>query len=244
MQLSKLGEDITETLEVVPRQWKVIQTVRESFCAGNVRRLRAAVLFHVTPRGFAGPNLLAMILFEKFGQHKIENVAGSNHADLLIGNGAANRLEGWGGNDVITAGNGTDVLFGHDGNESLNGGLGNDVLEGGSGVDWALYNTGLGSGITIDLFSETQVAGGGGVDTLRDIENVMATGYADSPTGNNLANELRGEAGNDAIWGNGGAECHHGGIGDDAIAGGTGADTMIGGSGNDHIWGGGENVLV
>ena len=26
--------------------------------------------FHVTPRGFAGPNLLAMILFEKFGQHQ------------------------------------------------------------------------------------------------------------------------------------------------------------------------------
>jgi hypothetical protein len=24
-----MGEDITETLEVVPRQWKVIQTVRE-----------------------------------------------------------------------------------------------------------------------------------------------------------------------------------------------------------------------
>src|SRR5690242_17815662 len=30
-KLSKLGEDITETLEVVPRQWKVIQTVREKF---------------------------------------------------------------------------------------------------------------------------------------------------------------------------------------------------------------------
>ena len=27
-KLSKLGEDITETLEVIPRQWKVIQTVR------------------------------------------------------------------------------------------------------------------------------------------------------------------------------------------------------------------------
>ena len=26
-KLSKLGEDITETLEVIPRQWKVIQTV-------------------------------------------------------------------------------------------------------------------------------------------------------------------------------------------------------------------------
>ena len=28
-RLAKLGETITETLEVVPRQWKVIQTVRE-----------------------------------------------------------------------------------------------------------------------------------------------------------------------------------------------------------------------
>ena len=28
-RLRKLGEDITETLEVIPRQWKVIQTVRE-----------------------------------------------------------------------------------------------------------------------------------------------------------------------------------------------------------------------
>ena len=27
-RLSKLGEDVTETLEVVPRQWKVIQVIR------------------------------------------------------------------------------------------------------------------------------------------------------------------------------------------------------------------------
>src|SRR5262249_49630864 len=32
--------------------------------------------FHVTPRGFAGPNLLAMILFEKFGQHQPLNRGG------------------------------------------------------------------------------------------------------------------------------------------------------------------------
>jgi transposase len=31
VQLRKLGEDITETLEVIPRQWKVIQHVREKF---------------------------------------------------------------------------------------------------------------------------------------------------------------------------------------------------------------------
>jgi transposase len=70
-KLSKLGEDITETLEVIPRQWKVIQTVREKFSCRECERItQPAAPFHVTPRGFAGPNLLAMILFEKFGQHQ------------------------------------------------------------------------------------------------------------------------------------------------------------------------------
>jgi transposase len=70
-KLSKLGEDITETLEVVPRQWKVIQTVREKFSCRDCETItQPPAPFHVTPRGFTGPNLLAMILFEKFGQHQ------------------------------------------------------------------------------------------------------------------------------------------------------------------------------
>jgi transposase len=70
-KLSKLGEDITETLEVIPRSWKVIQTVRERFsCRACEAITQPPAPFHVTPRGFAGPNLLATILFEKFGQHQ------------------------------------------------------------------------------------------------------------------------------------------------------------------------------
>ncbi len=70
-KLSKLGEDATETLEVIPRQWKVIQTVREKFSCRECETItQPPAPFHVTPRGFAGPNLLAMILFEKFGQHQ------------------------------------------------------------------------------------------------------------------------------------------------------------------------------
>ena len=37
-RLRKLGEDVTRTLELVPRQWKVIETVREKFLAATVRR--------------------------------------------------------------------------------------------------------------------------------------------------------------------------------------------------------------
>jgi len=80
-RLSKLGEDITETLEVIPRQWKVIQTVREKFSCRECEKItQAPAPFHVTPRGFAGPNLLAMILFEKFGQHQPLNRQSERYA--------------------------------------------------------------------------------------------------------------------------------------------------------------------
>src|SRR5262249_26001074 len=70
-KLTKLGEDITETLEVIPRQWKVIKRVREKFsCRESERITQPRAPFHVTPRGVAGPSLLAMVLFEKFGQHQ------------------------------------------------------------------------------------------------------------------------------------------------------------------------------
>lgn len=70
-RLVKLGEDVTETLEEVPRQWKVIQTVREKFTCRDCEKIsQPPAPFHATPRGWAGPNLLATILFEKFGQHQ------------------------------------------------------------------------------------------------------------------------------------------------------------------------------
>ena len=70
-RLRKLGEDITETLEVIPRQWKVIQHVREKFTCRDCEKIsQAPAPFHVIPRGWAGPSLLAMILFEKYGQHQ------------------------------------------------------------------------------------------------------------------------------------------------------------------------------
>ncbi|WP_371741636.1 IS66 family transposase [Novosphingobium sp. 9U] len=70
-RLSKLGEDVTETLEVIPRQWKVVQTVRERFSCRECERItQPPAPFHVTPRGLFGPSFLAMVLFEKFGAHQ------------------------------------------------------------------------------------------------------------------------------------------------------------------------------
>ena len=55
---------------MIPRRWKVIQTVREKFTCRDCERIsQPPAPFHATPRGWAGPNLLATILFEKYGQH-------------------------------------------------------------------------------------------------------------------------------------------------------------------------------
>src|ERR1700736_2413871 len=80
-RLSKLGEDITETLEVVPKSWKVIQHVREKFTCRDCEKIsQAPAPFHVLARGWAGPSLLAMVLFEKFGQHQPLNRQAERYA--------------------------------------------------------------------------------------------------------------------------------------------------------------------
>jgi transposase len=80
-RLRKLGETVTETLEVIPRQWKVIQHVREKFTCRDCEKIsEAPAPFHTTARGWAGPSFLAMILFEKFGQHQPLNRQADRYA--------------------------------------------------------------------------------------------------------------------------------------------------------------------
>ena len=80
-RLRKLGEDVTETLEVIPRQWKVIQHVREKFTCRDCEKIsQAPAPFHVIARGWAGPSFLAMILFEKYGQHQPLNRQAERYA--------------------------------------------------------------------------------------------------------------------------------------------------------------------
>jgi transposase len=69
-KLTKLGETVTETLEVIPRQWKVVQTVREKFACRSCEAItQPPAPFHPIARGRAGPHLLAMVLTGKFADH-------------------------------------------------------------------------------------------------------------------------------------------------------------------------------
>jgi transposase len=70
-KLTKIGEDITETLDVVPRQWFVTEHVREKFSCRSCEKItQPPAPFHAIARGYAGPSLLAMVLVDKYANHQ------------------------------------------------------------------------------------------------------------------------------------------------------------------------------
>src|SRR5258708_4624995 len=103
-RLSKIGEDVTETLDVVPRQWFVTEHVREKFSCRSCETItQPPAPFHVIARGFAGPSLLAMILVEKYANHQPLNRQNEQYArgDRAVGldhGGSRRRL--YGGTDA------------------------------------------------------------------------------------------------------------------------------------------------
>ena len=66
-RLRKLGEDVTETLELIPRQWKVIQHVREKFVLPDLRGDHAAA-------GALAPDRARACRTEAAGPHPVLQV--------------------------------------------------------------------------------------------------------------------------------------------------------------------------
>ncbi|MEY8140876.1 S8 family serine peptidase [Falsihalocynthiibacter sp. CO-5D18] len=81
----------------------------------------------------------------------IENIGGSNHNDLLIGDAGANLLLGRNGSDTLYGREGVDRLYGQYGQDRLAGGTGNDFLNGGVGADTFVFGTGSGSDFVDDF---------------------------------------------------------------------------------------------
>lgn len=138
----------------------------------------------------------------------VENVTGSPFADVLRGDGGANRLDGGPGDDT------------------LNGRLGADVLSGGDGGDLASYAD-RATSVTVTLDDAAGDGGAGEGDDVRtSVEAVTGGAGADELTGSGLANTLRGGPGADTIKGGGGADTLEGGAGGDDLSGGDGTDTV------------------
>lgn len=148
-----------------------------------------------------------------------EDVRGGPGADLLTGDGVANRLDGGAGNDVLR-GKGAD-----------------DALIGGRGTDTVDYSgfapVTQDKGVVVNLARGR--ASGEGADDLSRVESVIGSGAGDHITGSRRANRLRGGAGQDTLIGGAGRDRLYGDSGNDRLRSRDGRrDRINGGSGRDR----------
>jgi parallel beta-helix repeat protein len=138
---------------------------------------------------------------------------GNDLANIIVGNTANNELEGLGGDDVLDGKEGADTMQGGDGNDTYH-------------VD-----------NVADVIIEKDHGGLGGIDTVyssvnytlsAEVEKLLLEGTGNlAATGNNLANELVGNAGNNILDGLTGADTMRGGLGDDTYVVDHTADVVV-----------------
>jgi serralysin len=133
----------------------------------------------------------------------IENAIGGAGNDVLLGNAASNVLTGNAGNDTLRGGAGTDTLI---------GGAGNDVYLVDNPGDVISEAAGAGSDTVVAAASYV-LGAGVSVETMTTLSASATT--AIDLTGNELAQSLYGNAGNNVLTGGGGADYLVGGLGND-----------------------------
>ena len=139
---------------------------------------------------------------------EVENVEGSDHNDVLEGNGGINRLYG---------GAGDDELHGAGGDDILEGGAGADRLDGGAGIDAAIYR-GSNEAVTVNINDGTATGGHAEGDVFTGIERIIGSVYGDTLIGGDGTDRLDGDSGDDIL---------EGGAGADRLEGGAGMDTAV-----------------
>ncbi|ATN32509.1 hypothetical protein ACO34A_01630 [Rhizobium sp. ACO-34A] len=164
----------------------------------------------------------------------VENLIGSQFADVLTGGSGVNVLSGLGGDDTLDGGSGNDTLDGGEGADLLRGGVGNDTYVVDDAGDSVVENVSEGTDLVQAYVS---YALGDNVENLTLLGSLALNGIgnalANTLTGNEAENELSGGDGNDTLYGMVGDDTLRGGAGNDTLDGGVGADAMYGGAGND-----------
>lgn len=141
--------------------------------------------------------------------NSIENLTGSSFADNLV------------------AANSGSVLSGGAGDDTLVGGAGNDQLIGGTGENTAVYALAT-AGVHVSLAARWQQdTGGGGIDTLTQIQDLIGSSHDDQLTGDSKANKINGGSGADVIVGGAGADTLTGGLGADSFVYTTVSDSTV-----------------
>ncbi|WP_378949001.1 Hint domain-containing protein [Paracoccus sp. R86501] len=187
-----------------------------------------------------------------------DTLLGGDGNDSLDGGDGDDTLQGGAGNDTLFGGAGTNTVFGGEGDDFWLGGSGTagtagvdnvqleggndtaelgyfpsggpiDTIDGGTGIDTIAFDSAalnnFNIGITLnDTGAATPI--GGWQTNFLNFENVRGNAGTNAITGNSQANLLQGLGGNDTI---------SGGAGNDTIEGGTGADVLNGGADIDTL---------
>ena len=181
----------------------------------------------------------------------IQNVVGSIFNDTLSGGtdavAVANYIDGGDGADSISGGGGNDTIQGGGGDDTLNGGAGIDTISYANALTQVVVNlsTAAISGGVLGPVAAARSAGGAGIDTITNIENVTGGSGNDIIWGSAAANALVGGLGDDNLTGDAGNDTLSGGVGNDTLSGGAGNDTLTGDAGNDVFTdGAGTNTMT
>ena len=153
----------------------------------------------------------------------IDTGSGDDIVDISGATPSSNPLfivRGGEGNDSLTGSSATDQLFGDAGNDTLDGRGGTDELRGSTGDDTYIVDsldsvvelTGEGFD-TIRAGASFTLSSGQSIERLAAVDPA-ATG-AFTLTGNEIANEIIGNAGNNRLDGRGGVDRLEGGLGND-----------------------------
>ena len=180
----------------------------------------------------------------------IENLTGSAHNDILVGNSEINALNGMAGNDLLWGSSGDDLLTGGPGADRLVGGAGNDTaswVDSSEAVTVRLHSLSAAGGdaegdtfpYTVDV-AYTDADGVEQTETLPDVEHLTGSAFDDTLAGDRRDNDIDGLVGDDTLYGGpgGGDDVITGGPGNDRLFGGQGADNLTGGPGDDSLAGG------
>ncbi|PIW25748.1 MAG: hypothetical protein COW30_18530 [Rhodospirillales bacterium CG15_BIG_FIL_POST_REV_8_21_14_020_66_15] len=221
----------------------------------------AVVTIGVTP--VAGTPILSVLDINAGGAQTDETLKGTGGADTLAGGGGGDIIEGKGGGDVIfgdAVTGDTAVTVPLNISAALSdaadtGGLSillsgvpeDGVLSAGTRIDdttWRLapddldglalsVSPGDGSDISLQVHAlAVDEDAGLGLSDIAEASDSLVVSFG---AGNDGADDISGDAGNDRIFAGGG---------DDVVSGGTGNDEIWGGLGHDHISGGADDDLV
>ncbi|MGJ8518155.1 hypothetical protein LMG33810_002520 [Carnimonas sp. LMG 33810] len=178
-------------------------------------------------------------------------ILGSDHDDLIQGNGGTDYLEGFGGNDTFRGGGGYNIIEGGSGYNTLDlDGASKDYQIAYDGT--SLYTLDSQGGITVaNDVQGLKAKDGSFLFIPQDVSYQVTDGGLEQDRYNgrkhvDYAQTAHGSAGNDEITLNDNDQWAFGGAGDDVIrASEHGNATIVGGAGDDQLYsGGGDNTFL